>query len=137
MNPEFLDILIFEVDGQLHGVAAADVQELLPALTIAPLPWAPAGVEGVINLRGAVVPVLDVRRRLGMPAKELALADHFIVVGRQNRLTTLHVDRALELARIDAGALAEVETTRVAKWRDALVPVHALRDLLTGAEVTP
>jgi purine-binding chemotaxis protein CheW len=137
MNPEFLDILIFEVDGQRHGVAADDVQELLPALTIAPLPGAPAGVEGVINLRGAVVPVLDVRRRFGMPAKELGLADHFIVVRWQDRLTALHVDRALELARFDAGALAEIESARVAKWQDGLVPLHAVRDLVTNAEVTP
>jgi purine-binding chemotaxis protein CheW len=137
MNPEFLDILIFEVDGQRHGIAAADVQVLLPALTIAPLPGAPVGVEGVINLRGAVVPVLDVRRRFGMPAKELGLADHFIVVRWQDRLTALHVDRALELVRLNIGALAEVETARVAKWQDGLVPLHSVRDLLASAEGTP
>jgi len=137
MNPESLDVLIFELDGQLHGVTATEVQELLPALTIAPLPGALAGVEGIINLRGAVVPVLDVHRLLGLPAKALALTDHFIVVRWQERLTALHVDRVLELARLDTGALAEVGAARVAKWQDGLVIMHALQDLLTGAEVTP
>jgi chemotaxis protein histidine kinase CheA len=71
-----------------------------------------------------------------MPAKELGLADHFIVVRWQDRLIALHVDRALELARLDAGALAAVETARVAKWQDGLVPLHSLRDLVTSTEVT-
>jgi purine-binding chemotaxis protein CheW len=137
MEPAFMDVLIFEIDGQRHGLPAADVQELLAALLVMPLPGAPDGIEGVINLRGEIVPVLDVRKRFGMATKPVALADHFIVVRTSDRALALHVDRAVELARLDAGALAalETQTTRVAKHGDAMVLLHRVQDF--SAEASP
>jgi purine-binding chemotaxis protein CheW len=64
-----LQVLVFEVAGRRYGLPADDVQELLRAVSIVPLPRAPAVVEGVINLRGKVVPVLDVRGRFRLPAR--------------------------------------------------------------------
>ena len=137
MEPAFMDVLIFEIDGQRHGLPAADVQELLAALLVMPLPGAPDGIEGVINLRGEIVPVLDVRKRFGMATKPVALADHFIVVRTSDRALALHVDRVVELARLDAGALAalETQTTRVAKHGDAMVLLHRVQDF--SAEARP
>ena len=54
------------------GLVGAEVQQVVRAVTIAPLPRAPAIVEGVINLRGALIPVLDIRARFDLPAKKLA-----------------------------------------------------------------
>ena len=141
MSPETLDVLIFDVEGQRHGVRAADVQELLPALAVMPLPGAAAGVEGVINLRGAIVPVLSVRRRFGLPAKSVALSDHFIVIRLRDRLTVLHVDHAVELARLNAAALAEVDVgdmkekkPQVVKWGDCMVLLHQAQDLIASVD---
>ena len=132
MAPEFLNVLIFEVDGQRHGVDAAKVQELLPALAVMSVPGATHDFEGVIDLRGTIVPVFDARRRFGAPTKDAALADHFIVVRHGDRLTALRVDRALELASLTA----DVETrdlcgrsTRVAKSAAGMVLVHSVDDL--------
>jgi purine-binding chemotaxis protein CheW len=102
------------------------------------LPGASPGTEGVINLRGVIVPVLDLRKRFGLPAKALDVADHFIVVRAKERLIALHVDRALELARLEAGALTEVETlgpqgegsARVAKQGTGMILLHQVQDLL-------
>ena len=139
MAAEFLDLLIFEVEGQRHGLPVADVQELLPALSILPLSGTTLGVEGVINLRGMIVPVVDVRKSLGMPTRPLALSDHFIVVRSGDSRRVLHVDHATELVRLDAGALNAVETqgsnrAQVAKVRDGMVVVHEIGDLLAAAD---
>src|SRR5438132_11351064 len=122
MDGNILEVLIFEMDGERHGLPVADVQELLPALTIMPVPGAPPNIEGVINLRGVVVPVVDVRRRFGLPARPLAPSDHFIVIKASDRLMALHVDRALELAHVGALAAAgDAAEPRVAKWGDQMV----------------
>ena len=147
MAADFLDVLIFEVDGQRHGLPVAAVQELLPALSILPLPGTALGVEGVINLRGTIVPVVDMRKRLGMSTRPLALSDHFIVVRSGESQRVLHVDHATELVRLDAGALKNVETqganraqaTWVAKVKDGMIVVNEISDLLSAAdnEITP
>lgn len=106
MDPERLEIVIFEVAGQRHAVAVASVQELLPAIAITPVPGSAPDYEGVINLRGVVVPVVDMRRRFGMPPRNMAISDHLIVVRSRARLVALHVDHAVELVRVDRSAVA-------------------------------
>jgi purine-binding chemotaxis protein CheW len=142
MAADFLDVLIFEIAGQRHGLLSADIVELLPALSILPITGNASGMNGVINLRGTIVPVVEVRRSLGLPARPLALSDHFIVVRNGDVQRVLHVDHATELVRLDASALGEVETqvfgrtqtTRVAKLRDGMVVIHAVSDLLAGTD---
>ena len=137
MDAAFLDVLIFDVAGRRHGVPAADVQELLPALALVPLPDAAAGVEGVFNLRGVIVPVLSARHRFSAPARAVALSDHFIVIRHGGRLTALHVDQALEVARFDGAAISAVAAdgspARVATVGDGLALLHSAGDLVAAA----
>jgi purine-binding chemotaxis protein CheW len=128
------EILVFEVDGRRFGLPAAEVRELLRAVAIVPLPLAGPAVEGVVNLRGRVVPVLDLRARLGLPARAVAPSDHLIVAQSEGRLVALRVDRALDLVRLDAGPCAEgeAEGPRVARLADGLAPLLDLRALLGG-----
>ena len=67
------EVLLFDVGGQRHALRIAQVRELLPALSTTPLPGSPPWIEGVINLRGVMVPVLDMRQRFGLPAGQLPL----------------------------------------------------------------
>lgn len=82
------------------ALAAGLVSEVIRAVEIEPLPQAPAVVSGVINVRGSLTPVIDLRRRLGFAAKELSPEDHFIVADCGPRRVALHVDRALDLLSI-------------------------------------
>jgi purine-binding chemotaxis protein CheW len=140
--PQPLEVLIFEIEGQRYGLPAVDVQELLRAVAIAPLPKAPAVVEGVINLRGQIVPVFDIRQRFRLPPKPLGPADHFIVARTKERLVALRVDRALELVAVGAEALEEAKgavpgveyVAWVAKLPSDLVLIHDLRTFLSRAE---
>jgi purine-binding chemotaxis protein CheW len=135
------EVVVFEVAGRRHGLAVDDVQELLRAALPAPLPGAPAAVEGVLNLRGRAVPVVDVRRRFGLPSREIEPTDHLIVTRAAGRLIALRVDRAVDLLRLGP---ADVEPAAdlalgggvawVAKLADGLVLVHAPSAFLSPAE---
>lgn len=57
----------FELAGQLYGVPILSVQEVLASAEIEPVPGTPPEIRGVINLRGQIVTVLDLRMRLGLP----------------------------------------------------------------------
>jgi purine-binding chemotaxis protein CheW len=137
-----LEVLVFEVGGQRYGLPAADVRELTRAATLTPLPRAPRIVEGVINLRGTIVPILDIRARFGLPPKPMEYTDHFVVAQAGARLAALRIDRAIELIRVDAADVAEAQTavpgveyvTWVAKLPHCLVLIHDLRTFLSRAE---
>ena len=142
MEGRFLEIVVFEVGGQQYGLPASDVRELQRAATLTPLPQAPAIVEGVVNLRGTVVPVLDIRSRFRLPPKPMEPTDHFVVARAGERLVALRVDRATDLIRV---AAADVEEARaavpgveyvawVAKLPHSLVLIHDLRTFLSRAE---
>lgn len=136
-----LEVLVFEIEGQRVALASSGVLEITRAVTVTPLPHAPAIVEGIINLRGSVVPVLDVRSRFGFPARRPVAADHFIVAMAGPRRVVLRVDRALDLARIPASAIMDVgsipggkHVAGVAKTEDGLVLIHDLGTFLSDAE---
>src|ERR1700752_5202053 len=95
------EVLIFELGSQRYGLPTADVRELVRAVTITPLPEAPAFIEGVVNVRGRILPVLDIRVRFHLPAKALEPTDHFIVASAGARGVILRVDRATHLAQVD------------------------------------
>jgi purine-binding chemotaxis protein CheW len=134
VEPPGREILVFEVAGRRFGLPAGDVRELLRAVAIVPLPLAGRGVEGVVNLRGQVVPVLDLRARLGLPPRPVAPTDHMIVAQAEGRLVALRVDRALDLVRVESdrivpGAIAG-QAVRVARLDDGLAPLLEVRTVL-------
>ena len=136
------DILLFALGGQRYGLWARDVRELLRAVAIVPLPRAPRVVEGVINLRGRVVPVLDLRARFGLPRKELETSDHFIVAAVGARLVAIRADRALDLlsVQLDRAQLEDLQAAGaeylagVARLPDGLALIHDLAAFLSAGE---
>jgi purine-binding chemotaxis protein CheW len=137
-----LQVLVFEIGGQRFGLPADDVQEVLRAVAFVPLPRAPAVVEGIINLRGQVVPVLDIRRRFRLPAKPLELTDHLVIARAAGRRVALRVDRALALKELGANDVEEAKSvvpgmeyvTWVAKQDHDLILIHDLQTFLTRTE---
>jgi purine-binding chemotaxis protein CheW len=134
--------LIFAVGGRRYGLCARDVRELVRAVAIVALPLAPRWIEGVVNLRGRIVPVIDLRARLGLPAKSIELTDQLIVAHSDDFPVALRIDRADDLMRSEATDVADetgAEThgpgaERVAKLSDGLAPILDLRALLSEDE---
>lgn len=137
-----LEILVFELAGQRFGVEAYTVVEIARAVAITPLPKAPTVIEGVINRRGVIVPVLDIRRRFRLASKPLEPSDHLVVARAGNRTVALRVDRVHALLTVDAkdveqGKQAVPESDYVAgiaKLTDGLVVLHDIATFLSQAE---
>jgi len=137
-----VEVLVFEVGGQLYGLAASNVREIVRATAIVPLPRAPAIVEGVINVRGRIIPVLDIRQRFRIAPKKLSPSDHFVLAFAAEYVVALRVDRVVELQRFRASDIAEAKTVLpyseyvagVAKLSSGLVLLHDVRTFLSQGE---
>lgn len=137
------DTLIFHLDTHRFGIVAENVDEAFRAVTIAALPDAPPIVEGVINVRGRILPVLDIRGRFGLPPKPLDPDDHMIVARTSNRAVALRVDRVSDFMAIaDADIVPATDmpsvgtmVAGVAKLPDGLVVIHDLTAFLSTAEI--
>lgn len=137
-----LDLLVFEIAGHRYAMAVASVTEVVRAVTITALPAAPRVVEGVVNFKGTLVPVLDIRMRFGLPSQPLNVSDLLIIANSGARLVALRCeDRAL-VRRLEPN---ELEITPdplafspfvagLAKFGDGTVVVHDLAAFLSEAE---
>jgi purine-binding chemotaxis protein CheW len=135
------DALLFELAGSRIALVAKHVIEVVRAVEIEPLPYAPAVVSGVINARGVLLPVIDMRRRLGLQTKALSPDDHFIIADCGPRQVALHVDRALDLLAIDAPALRPLAENTASPYvagalavEDGVLLIYDLPAFLSGAE---
>ena len=72
VESEAKSFVTFKVADQLFGVPVTEVQDILAPDAIAPVPGSPADVCGLINLRGRIVTVIDMRTRLSLPPKDHA-----------------------------------------------------------------
>jgi purine-binding chemotaxis protein CheW len=137
-----VEVLVFHLSGHRYGVCIADIREVLRAVTLAPLPKALAFVEGIINLRGDLVPVLDFRARFRLPSSAPAVSDHLVVASTGNRVVALRVDGAIDLITIDPEKIESPSrllpgtefVAGVAKLPDGLVLIHDLRTFLSQTE---
>jgi purine-binding chemotaxis protein CheW len=142
VQPERFDVLVFEVGGRRFGLPAAAVREVVRAVALAPLPKAPAIVEGVINVRGTLVPVLNIRGRFGLPPKPLEHTDHLVLARAGPRLVALRVDRARDLLPLTRADLAPARSvvpgaeyvTWVAKAPEEVILIHDPETFLSHAE---
>ena len=101
--------LIFEVRGAAYGVDILQTQEVLKPIPATRIPNTPAEVLGVINLRGSIVPVIDLGRKLGHEFTVLEPATRIIVCVFAGKLVGLLADRVLETARLPASAIEGTE----------------------------
>jgi purine-binding chemotaxis protein CheW len=111
----------FRLDGRLYGVPVDRVQEVLRSAAMTPVPLAPRAVRGLINLRGEIVTVVDLRQPLQIPAAAPA-SPTFVVVREAGSIMTLAVD-----------AIEDVTWTRDEDFEpcpDTLQP--ALREMISG-----
>lgn len=95
-----LTVLIFELEGHRYGLQAADIREVTRAAAPMRLAQAPSIVEGLINLRGEVAAVLDLRARFDLPRRPILASDVFLVCRIRTRLVALRVDAVLELRQV-------------------------------------
>jgi len=94
---EEFQLILFELGNSYYGIPIEKVSEINRIEQITVLPKAPKHVEGVINLRGNVVPVIDLRKRFGMKLVERTKKNKIIVVIVEKRLFGIIVDTVHEV----------------------------------------
>ena len=93
-------IVGFRVGRESYGVPIQALHEIVRVPEITAVPDAPDYVEGVINLRGKIVSVVDLRKRFGKPATTLDRRNRILVVEHRGRLAGMIVDSASEVLKI-------------------------------------
>lgn len=106
-NEKVTQYLTFHVADEVYGVDILKVQEIRGWSHATQMPNAPEFIRGVMNLRGAVVPILDIRRRFGMPEVEFTPQTVIIVVNVQKRTIGMVVDAVSDVADISMDDIRE------------------------------
>jgi purine-binding chemotaxis protein CheW len=99
---DVLQLVGFQIGEEEFGVEILKVQEINRMPEISPIPNSEEYVKGVINLRGAVIPVLSLRQRMGMEEIEYDNKTRVIVVEEEGKTMGLIVDQVTEVLRLSA-----------------------------------
>lgn len=97
---QYLTFRLNELD---YGISIIKVQEIRGWTKVTPLPNSPAYIRGVLNLRGIVVPVIDLRLRFGLPEAAYDAFTVIVVVNIGKRLAGLVVDAVSDVINLDSG----------------------------------
>ncbi len=140
-----LHLVGFRVGGETFAVPIALVHEIVRVPELTAMPEAPECVEGVINLRGKIIPVIDLRKRFGEPAVSRGKKNRILVAEVEGKLVGLMVDTASEVLKLPP---SEVEAppnvfendelnyvTGVGKLGDRLVILVDLTKVLQRGEL--
>ncbi|MCJ7523801.1 MAG: chemotaxis protein CheW [Candidatus Aminicenantes bacterium] len=132
-------IVVFALDEPHYALLLSSVERVVRAVEITPLPKAPKIVLGIINAQGRIIPVIDVRQRFRLPAREMKLDNRFIIASTSRRLVALMVDSVAGVRELADGQMVNVEQSLpfaeylkgVAKLEDNLVLIHDLDQFLS------
>jgi purine-binding chemotaxis protein CheW len=139
-----IQLVSFKIGTEEFGVDILKVQEINKLVQITKVPNAPYFVEGVINLRGRIIPIVDLRTRLGLPRKDFDKNTRIVVIDLHGKTIGFIVDAVNEVLRISNDIIEPPPTiskgvnadyiTSVAKLEDRLLILLDLEKLLSEEE---
>jgi purine-binding chemotaxis protein CheW len=137
---EMAKLLIFALSNLRCALPLSDVERILRAVEISPLPKAPAIVMGLINLQGRIIPVLNLRKFFCLPDTEITLNDQIIIAHTTSRSVAILVDNVLSVSEYEAADIMTPEALfpgieyleGVAKLEDGMIYIYSLDRLLSS-----
>jgi purine-binding chemotaxis protein CheW len=137
-----IQLLVFWLAERRFGLHLRQVVRVERAVDTTPLPQAPEPILGIIDFRGTIVPVLNVRVRFGSPDRDIGLQDQFIIVDTSKRKVALLVDRTTEIVErsqeeiVATGPIADTsgQIEGAIQLQDDLLLIHDLEHFLYPAE---
>ncbi len=109
-SSDVLQLVTFRLGNEEFSVDILKVQEIIRDMELTRVPRAPDFVEGVINLRGRVIPVIDLRKRFGFESSEKTSETRIIVIDVNDRTVGLRVDGVSEVLRLPADTVEPAPT---------------------------
>ncbi len=125
-----LQLVTFGLGSEEFGVDILAVHEINRMLSLTRVPQAPPEVEGVINLRGKIIPVIELRRRFRMPESERSESSRIIVVEVGDKVIGFIVDRVHEVLRMDSSIVEPAPAMVCSIDSDFIAGVGKLPDRL-------
>ena len=131
-------IVVFTIDELLYALPLNSVVRVIHVVEITPLPKAPKIISGIINVRGQIIPVIDVRKRFGLASREITPDDQLILSDTGKRKVAILVDTVTGIKDITPRQHVEIKETLpfaeyisgVAKIEDGLILIYDLEKFL-------
>jgi purine-binding chemotaxis protein CheW len=135
-------LLVFALGDQRCALYLSAVDRVVRVVEITPLPQAPDIVLGVVNVQGGVIPVINVRKRFGLPPRDIALTDQLVITHTARRPVALVVDTVTDIVEcterervVAKSILPELEYVQgVAKLKGGLILIYNLEQFLSLEE---
>ncbi|WP_227767299.1 chemotaxis protein CheW [Zhaonella formicivorans] len=138
-------LVVFNLGGETYGIDISVVHEIIRLQTITKVPRTPHFVEGVINLRGRIVPVIDLHKRFNLPVSEETQHSRIIVVEVAGVTVGMIVDSVSEVLRLPVANIEPPPTVisagidsaylrGVGKWQEQLIILLDLDKVLHEKE---
>jgi purine-binding chemotaxis protein CheW len=132
-------IVVFTLDEQLYALPLPAVIKVIHVIEIRHLPKAPEIISGIINVRGRIIPVVDIRKRLGMVVREIDPNDRLIVADTGKREVAILVDSVTGITDLEPKQMARSKNAEpfaehisgVAKTEDGLILIYDLAGFLS------
>ncbi|QEK19465.1 chemotaxis protein CheW [[Clostridium] hylemonae] len=113
--------LTFMSDGLVFGVSTENVIEIITNYMIRPLPMVPDYIRGIINLRGQVLPVMDIRLRMNKPFREYTSTTCIIILEINSTLIGIAVDTVLQVQDIDTAEASPIPVENRQELTNAMI----------------
>lgn len=120
---EIIQLVSFELEQEEYGIDVLTVREIMRMPAITKMPNTPHYVDGIINLRGTVVPIISLRKRFGLMEREGDRNNRILVMEVGDGLTGFVVDAVAEVIRV---SVTEIQPS------PAIVQGNAAQDCITG-----
>lgn len=102
---ELIQLVSFNLEREEYGVEVLKVREIIRMTNITQMPSVPNYVEGIINLRGKVIPIVSLRKKFGLPDSDNNIHTRIMVMDIDGELMGFIVDSVSEVIRISAGEI--------------------------------
>jgi len=93
--------LTFYLEDEVYGVHISDVKEIIAMMKITPVPKTPKFIHGVMNLRGNIIPVVDMRQKFDMPSIPPQMYTAIVIIKLEEKLIGFIVDKVEEVINVD------------------------------------
>jgi purine-binding chemotaxis protein CheW len=135
-------LIAFSLDDHAYALHLPAVERVVRIVEVTPLPDAPDIVVGVVNMRGEVIPVVDIRKRFALPERAPDLSDQLIVARTSRRAVALIADTVTGVIECDEADVIAAEAILpgmgyiqgVAKLKDGMLLIHDLDSFLSLEE---
>ena len=105
--------LTFEVNGEDYGIEISFVKEIMRMQKVTSVPEMPDFIEGLVNLRGELIGVLNVRKRFGMPPKDHDDETCIVFIIYDDYTLGMVIDRVLETVKIDHNNISQPPSAKL------------------------